>query len=89
MVDELVRETGASAIYWNRRYGAAEIAVDSAIKARLAGRGIKAHSFNGRLLHEPWEITNQAGQAVSGLYALPSGRERHGPSSLRFQRPGR
>jgi deoxyribodipyrimidine photolyase len=44
------------------RYGAAEIAVDSAIKARLDDRGIKAHSFNGRLLHEPWEITNQAGK---------------------------
>ncbi len=62
VVESVVRATGASAIYWNRRYGAAEIAVDSAIKARLAGRGIKAHSFNGRLLHEPWEITNQAGR---------------------------
>ncbi|MBB3019778.1 deoxyribodipyrimidine photo-lyase [Microvirga lupini] len=61
-VDTVVQATGASAIYWNRRYGAAEIAVDSAIKARLADRGIKAHSFNGRLLHEPWEITNQAGR---------------------------
>ncbi|MEE1656309.1 deoxyribodipyrimidine photo-lyase [Microvirga sp. CF3062] len=61
-VENVVRATGASAIYWNRRYGAAEIAVNSAIKARLADRGIKAHSFNGRLLHEPWEITNQAGK---------------------------
>ena len=63
-VETVVRETGASAIFWNRRYGAAEIALDSAIKKRLMEHGIKAHSFNGRLLHEPWEITNQAGKRL-------------------------
>src|SRR5215217_1439723 len=62
IVDKLVRETGACAIYWNRRYGATEIALDSMIKKSLTDRGIKAHSFNGRLLHEPWEIVNQAGK---------------------------
>ncbi|MBD2747933.1 deoxyribodipyrimidine photo-lyase [Microvirga sp. BT688] len=62
LVENLVRETGASAIYWNRRYGAAEIAVDSAIKKRLSDAGTKVHSRSGRLLHEPWEITNQAGK---------------------------
>ena len=60
VVDRIAAETGASAIFWNRRYGAAEIALDSAIKKRLTGRGVKAQSFNGRLLHEPWEIRNQA-----------------------------
>lgn len=62
MVEKIALETSASAIFWNRRYGAAEIALDCAIKKRLTDRGIKAHSFNGRLLHEPWEITNQAGK---------------------------
>ncbi|MBF9195023.1 cryptochrome/photolyase family protein [Microvirga terrestris] len=62
LVESVVRETGASAVYWNRRYGAAEIAVDSAIKKRLSDAGIKVHSCSGRLLHEPWEITNQAGK---------------------------
>ncbi|MBM6579298.1 deoxyribodipyrimidine photo-lyase [Microvirga sp. BT689] len=62
IVDKLVQATGASAIYWNRRYGASEIALDSMIKKHLMDRGIKAHSFNGRLLHEPWEIVNQAGK---------------------------
>jgi deoxyribodipyrimidine photo-lyase len=61
-VEEVVKATDATAIYWNRRYGAVEIAIDSAVKKRLADRGTKAHSFNGRLLHEPWEITNQAGK---------------------------
>lgn len=62
LVESLVRETGASALYWNRRYGAAEIVVDSAIKKRLSDGSIKVHSCSGRLLHEPWEITNQAGK---------------------------
>jgi deoxyribodipyrimidine photo-lyase len=61
-VENVVQTTGASAVYWNRRYGAAEITIDSTLKKRLGDRGIKAHSFNGRLLHEPWEITNQAGK---------------------------
>ena len=61
-VENVVRESGASAVYWNRRYGAAEIAVDSAIKKRLSDDGIKVHSCSGRLLHEPWAITNQAGK---------------------------
>src|SRR5215213_3485415 len=61
-VEKVALETGASAIFWNRRYSAVEIALDSALKKRLTDRGIKAHSFNGRLLHEPWEIPNQAGK---------------------------
>lgn len=62
LVDRVVRETGATAIYWNRRYSAAEIAVDSALKSHLAARNVTARSFNGRLIHEPWEIKNQSGR---------------------------
>ncbi|MGO4385975.1 deoxyribodipyrimidine photo-lyase [Microvirga sp. 2YAF29] len=62
IVETIVSRTNASAIYWNRRYAAAEIAVDTAIKERMAGLGIEARSFNGRLLHEPWQVMNQAGK---------------------------
>jgi deoxyribodipyrimidine photo-lyase len=62
IVDRLACETGASAIFWNRRYSAEEIAVDNAIKRRLTDQGIEAQSFNGRLLHEPWDIKNQSGK---------------------------
>ncbi|WP_230532174.1 deoxyribodipyrimidine photo-lyase [Microvirga roseola] len=61
VVERTVCETNASAIFWNRRYGAAEITIDSSLKKRLTERGTKVQSFNGRLLHEPWEIRNQAG----------------------------
>ncbi|MGO4526593.1 deoxyribodipyrimidine photo-lyase [Microvirga sp. 2MCAF35] len=62
VVERIAHETGASAIYWNRRYGVAEIALDTAVKKRLTEGGFKAQSFNGRLLHEPWDIVNQAGK---------------------------
>jgi deoxyribodipyrimidine photo-lyase len=62
LIERLVVETGASAVFWNRRYSAAEIAIDAAIKKRLTDKRIAARSFNGRLLHEPWEIKNRSGR---------------------------
>ena len=53
IIDKLVEETGANAIYWNRRYGEAEQAVDTKIKAGFNSSGLAAKSFNGLLLHEP------------------------------------
>jgi deoxyribodipyrimidine photo-lyase len=51
----LMRETGATDVYWNRLYDPALIARDRAIK-----EAVGAHTFNGALLHEPWEILTQA-----------------------------
>lgn len=61
IVPALVEELNAAAVYWNRRYGAAEIAVDTALKSALAGRGVAVESFGGSLLHEPWTVRTQAG----------------------------
>jgi len=58
----LVKETGAKAIFWNRRYEPAVIVRDKAIKEALRGKGIKTESFNSTLLHEPWTIQNQSGK---------------------------
>ena len=58
----LVAETGAGAVFWNRRYEPAAVARDSQVKASLRGHGILAESFNGSLLFEPWTVLNQAGQ---------------------------
>lgn len=62
IIPTLAEEIGAETIWWNRRYGAAEIAVDTAIKEALKQRGIAATSCNGALLHEPWEVLNKAGE---------------------------
>ncbi|WP_112664175.1 cryptochrome/photolyase family protein [Microvirga flavescens] len=62
LVERIAKETGAQSIFWNRRYGEAEIAIDSALKKLLANRGLEVRSFNGRLLNEPWEVMNKAGK---------------------------
>lgn len=58
----LIRESRASAVYWNRRYEPALVRRDRAIKVNLRVQGIGAHSFNARLLNEPWEVANGSGQ---------------------------
>ena len=58
----LVKETGASAVYWNRRYEPAVIARDAKVKAALQHDGLAIESFNAALLREPWKIMNQSGK---------------------------
>jgi deoxyribodipyrimidine photo-lyase len=58
----LVRETGATAVFWNRRYEPVVTARDTKIKTELRAAGLEAESFNGALLHEPWTIQNQSGK---------------------------
>jgi deoxyribodipyrimidine photo-lyase len=62
IIERVAREGAAGACFWNRRYGAAERAVDSAVKSALAARGVAAESDNGAMLREPWTIKNQAGE---------------------------
>jgi deoxyribodipyrimidine photo-lyase len=61
-LDEVIRETKAKAVYWNRLYDPELTARDTRIKSDLVHRGIKAESFNGSLLFEPWEIKNLSGR---------------------------
>ena len=55
-LDRLVHETSAGAVFWNRRYGEAERAVDAAIKSSLRERDIEARSSQASLMFEPWTI---------------------------------
>ena len=61
VLGELIKATGATAVYWNRRYEPAVSARDQALKAGLAGAGIEARSFNAALLFEPQTVQNKAG----------------------------
>jgi deoxyribodipyrimidine photo-lyase len=58
----LAKETGATAVFWNRRYEPAIIARDARLKASLRAAGLEAESFNAALLHEPWTVQNQSGK---------------------------
>jgi deoxyribodipyrimidine photo-lyase len=60
-LQELLDETGADAVMWCRRYEPASIERDKALKAALASAGVRAESFNGSLLHEPWTIATKQG----------------------------
>lgn len=57
----LVREMEPTTVFWNRRYGAAERAVDTQVKEDLRASGIHAESFQASLLHEPWTIQTGKG----------------------------
>ncbi|WP_104200255.1 deoxyribodipyrimidine photo-lyase [Cryobacterium sp. Y29] len=63
IIAQIVHDTDAAAVFWNRRYGEAERTIDTAIKAELRGRGVDTHSFAGSLLFEPWTV--QTGQGGS------------------------
>ncbi len=60
VLERLVRDSGVGALFWNRRYDAADIAADRAIKEALSDR-IAAESFNGKLIAEPWTIRTKSG----------------------------
>jgi deoxyribodipyrimidine photo-lyase len=57
----LAKETGAGAVVWNRCYEPHAVARDTHIKAQLTGLGLEVASFNGSLLHEPWDIATNVG----------------------------
>lgn len=59
---ELIQDTGADAVFWNRRYEPQIIERDAALKSELQERGILAHSANSALLFEPHTIRNKAGK---------------------------
>ena len=59
VLDTLIDETGADAVYWNRRYEPWAKERDTGIKTALKKRAIEVESFKASLLYEPWEITTK------------------------------
>lgn len=59
---DLIDETRAEAVYWNRLYEPEAMARDRRIKGWLRERGITAESFNAALLYEPWQLETRQGQ---------------------------
>jgi deoxyribodipyrimidine photo-lyase len=53
---DLIAETGANAVFWNRLYTPHAVARDRRIEARLRGDGLTVTSFPGSLLFEPHEV---------------------------------
>jgi len=57
----LVKQSGADAVYWNRRYEPAAIARDAALKTELTATGVDAKSFAASVLFEPHTVKNKTG----------------------------
>jgi deoxyribodipyrimidine photo-lyase len=55
-VADVVAASGASAVFWNRRYGAPERDVDTDLKTALRDDGVEVASFAGSVLFEPWTV---------------------------------
>ncbi len=58
----LIAETGATQVYWNRRYGGEQRGVDAEVKRELRSDGIAVESFNSALLNEPHTVAAGGGQ---------------------------
>ncbi len=56
---ELVAESGARAVYWNRRYEPAVVERDAKIKRALKDDGLDAWSANAHLIWEPHAVKNR------------------------------
>ena len=61
LLPAVIKIVGASAVYWNRCYEPFAIARDKELKASLQRLGIEVQTFNGGLLHEPWEVATGSG----------------------------
>jgi len=61
VLEALIRETGATSVYWTRLYDPAATGRDAEIKASLKAQGIEARSFGGHLMFEPWTTETKTG----------------------------
>ncbi|MEM8578096.1 MAG: deoxyribodipyrimidine photo-lyase [Pseudomonadota bacterium] len=61
VLQTLVEETGADAVYWSRLYDPEATARDTKVKEALKGQGVEAKSFGGHLMFEPWTVETKTG----------------------------
>lgn len=62
ILEQLVAETGAAAVHWNRLYDPGLVERDMELKKALRA---EARSFNASLLTEPWEVQTGSGKDFS------------------------
>ena len=59
---QLIRQSSARRVYWNRCYEPALQARDQAVETALGDLGVACFKFSGSLLYEPWSLQTGAGQ---------------------------
>ena len=61
VLDTVIAGSGATHVFWNRRYDPAAIPMDGSVKSALKSRGINVQTFDGQLLHEPTQVKTGSG----------------------------
>ena len=61
ILQAVIRQHQAQALYYNRCYEPWRINRDTIIKQALGEQGVAVHSFNGSLLAEPWKTVKKDG----------------------------
>ncbi|MEC8332922.1 MAG: deoxyribodipyrimidine photo-lyase [Verrucomicrobiota bacterium] len=59
---EIIEQTGANRVFWNRRYESPLREKDTMIKRALRSNGIEVESFNSSLLNEPHTVSTCSGK---------------------------
>ena len=61
VIPHIVKTMGVTAVFWNRRYGAAR-EIDARLKTSLRESDVEVESFAANLLHEPWTVSTADGR---------------------------
>ncbi|CAI9118190.1 OLC1v1019724C1 [Oldenlandia corymbosa var. corymbosa] len=67
---ECIAAVGATKLVYNHLYDPVSLVRDHNIKQKLGELGICVQSFNGELLHEPWDVYDNDGQAFTTFNAF-------------------
>ncbi|MDI3334826.1 deoxyribodipyrimidine photo-lyase [Defluviimonas aestuarii] len=85
VLKDLVGETKATAVYWQRVYDRDGIARDREVKAVLKDAGLEVRSFSGAVLFEPWDVATATGgpyKVFTPFWRAIRGREVAPPVSV-------
>lgn len=61
VLEQLVEDSGAQGIHWNRRYHQPDCDRDAQIKSHFKDAGLTVQSHKANLLFEPWEVETKTG----------------------------
>ncbi len=76
VVGKVVSALKVGEVFWNRRYAAAEHAVDEAIVMDLQAADVAVRTFSGILVHEPHEVLTQERWILPRLRTVLESRRR-------------
>ncbi|MCE3233348.1 MAG: deoxyribodipyrimidine photo-lyase, partial [Rickettsiaceae bacterium] len=62
ILSQIVEETGADSVFWNRCYEPWRIFIDTQIEEILKHKGVDFTTFNSSLLFEPWQTLKDNGE---------------------------